>query len=67
MSGGIATEKKRKTVTSYEVKKRHRDKTYRNYSIWLRYDSDAELIDFLESNKEQGISPAETFRRLFQK
>ena len=56
---------RRKTVTSYEVKKRHKDKTYKQYSINLRYDTDQELIDHLETNKSNGINPVDTIRSLF--
>lgn len=43
----------RKTVTSYEVKKRWQDKNYKRYTTNLRYDTDQEIIDFLEKNKEK--------------
>ena len=45
----------RKTETSYEVKKRWKDKTYKSYQLNLRYDTDAELIDYIESSN-QGVS-----------
>lgn len=41
----------RKTVTSYEVKKRWKDKMYKSYQLNLRYDTDKDLIDFIEKNK----------------
>ena len=43
----------RKTETSSEVKKRWMDKAYKRYQISLRYDSDSELIDFVEKHKEK--------------
>jgi hypothetical protein len=43
----------RKTETSYEVRKRWMDKAYKRYAISLRYDSDTELIDFIEKHKEK--------------
>lgn len=64
---GFATERKRKTVTSYEVKRRYDVKTYKSYAVKLRYDEDSELIAHIEGNKEKGISPADTLRALFQK
>ena len=66
MSGGIATEKKRKTVTSYEVKKRHRDKTYKQITAAFRYDSDADILQAFEDAKANGIPPAELIRQLIR-
>ena len=43
----------RKTVTSYEVKKRWADKNYKRFNIALRFDSDQELIDFLDKYKDK--------------
>lgn len=43
----------RKTETSYEVKKRWLDKTYKQYTVSLRHDTDQELIDFLAANTEK--------------
>lgn len=43
----------RKTFTSYEVKKRWIDKTYKRINISLRYDTDEELIDFVEKHKDK--------------
>lgn len=59
-------EKKRKTFTSTAVKKRYNDKTYRNYSIRLRYDRDSELIEYLNKMQENEISPTEVLRNLFE-
>lgn len=58
---------KRKTHTSSEVKKRYNDKTYQYYKINLRKDDDAELIQYIEEQKKNGVSPSETFRQLFKK
>lgn len=43
----------RKTHTSYEVTKRWQDKTYKRYTTNLRYDSDGDIINFIEENKDK--------------
>ena len=48
----IAIATKRKTTTSTEVKRRYNEKTYRRYQFYLRQEEDAQLIDFIEANKE---------------
>lgn len=53
---------KRKTRTSNEVKKRYNDKTYKQYAIKLRYDTDGPLIQAIERLKEQGISTTEAIK-----
>lgn len=50
---------------SYAVVKRSMDKLYRQYSIKLRREDDEELIAFVESKKEQGISPTQLLRDLY--
>lgn len=45
----------RKTVTSYEVKKRWKDKTYKSYQLNLRWDTDEDLINYIEQSDE-GVS-----------
>lgn len=52
---------KRKTVTSYEVKRRYAVKTYKQFTISLRYDEDAELIDYINTHKDE-IGTTEIFR-----
>ena len=42
-------------------------KTYNRYSINLRKDEDADIIQMIEANKEKGISPTETIRDLIRK
>ena len=37
--------------TSTEVKQRWIDKTYKRLMVSLRYDEDADLIQFIEKNK----------------
>ena len=50
-----------KTTTSTEVKNRWNAKTYKRYTVNLRKDEDADLIEFIETNKER-ISITEYFR-----
>ena len=57
---------KRKTQPpTYEVVKRSMDKLYQQYSIKLRREDDEELIAYVESKKEQGISPTQLLRELY--
>ena len=67
MKRGEPMQTKRKTHTSNEVKKRYNDKTYQYYKINLRKDDDAELIQYIEEQKKNGVSPSETLRQLFKK
>ena len=53
---------KRKTRTSNEVKKRYNDKTYKQYAMKLRYDTDDPLIQAIEQLKEQGINTTEAIK-----
>ena len=39
--------------TSTEVKQRWESKAYAKYLVRLRYDTDKQLIDYLEKNKER--------------
>ena len=55
---------KRKTVTSTEVKKRYNDKTYKRYSLTLRLDTDAELIEKIELLISSGKSQSEAVKEL---
>ena len=57
----MSMEKKRKTFTSYEVKKRYDSKTYRKYALAFRVDEDKELIDYIEKNKDK-VGTTEIFR-----
>ena len=52
---------KRKTFTSYEVKRRYDLKTYRKFSISLRLDEDADLIQYIDQHKDQ-VGTTEIFR-----
>ena len=56
----------RKTTTSTEVKQRWIEKTYKRYMVNLRKDEDAELIQFIDQNKDkQGTT--ELFRAGLEK
>ena len=39
--------------TSSEVKMKWMEKAYKKYLISLRYDTDQQLIDFVEANKDK--------------
>ena len=52
---------KRKTITSNEVKSRWEAKAYKKYLVRLREDDDADLIAFIEANKER-YGTTELFR-----
>lgn len=45
----METKRKTPSKTSSAVKKRYNDKTYKQFSIALRYDSDAAIIEKLNS------------------
>ena len=52
----------RKTTTSSEVKNRWNAKTYKRYTVLLRKDEDADVIDFTEWYKETHDSITDIFR-----
>ena len=54
-----------KTHTSTEVKNRWKQKAYKIYQISLRYDTDSELIEFIEGNKER-IGTTQMFREALE-
>ena len=51
-----------KATTSAEVRKRWRDKAYKQYTIYLRVDDDARLIDLIDKLKAKGLQNTEIFR-----
>lgn len=55
----------RKTTTSTEVKQRWENSAYQKYMIRLRKDDDADLIAFIEENKE-AVGTTELFRRALE-
>ena len=54
---------KRKTTTSTEVKNSWNAKTYKRFTISLRKDEDADLIEFVEEAKQKDIGVTDIFRR----
>ncbi len=57
---------KRKTHTSNAVKKRFIDKAYKRFTVSLRHDTDAEIIEKIEALQEQGLGNTEIFRELLK-
>lgn len=57
---------KRKTHTSNEVKQRYRAKTYKQYALNLRYDTDGDLIDRIEAEKSKGFATSEAIKNLLR-
>lgn len=55
----------RKTYTSTDVKRRYNEKTYKRVILYLRYDEDSELLDFIEENKEK-IGTTQMFREALE-
>ena len=53
------------SYTSSEVKKRWMDANYKRYQVNLRYDTDQEIIDYIEANKER-FGTTEIFRQALQ-
>ena len=56
----------RKTTTSTQVKNRWNAKTYRRVTVNLRQEEDAEIIRFMDANREK-IGPTEIFRAGYEK
>ena len=55
----------RKTTTSTEVKQRWENSAYQKYMIRLRKEDDADLIAFIDENKD-AIGTTELFRRALE-
>lgn len=51
--------------TSTEVKHRYNSKTYKRIQVYFRYDTDGELLDFIELHKES-IGVAQIFREALE-
>ena len=49
------------SYTSSEVKKRWLDANYKRYQVNLRYDTDQDIIAYIEANKER-FGTTEIFR-----
>lgn len=54
-----------KTTTSTEVKNRWKKKAYKIYRVNLRYDTDHELMEFIDSNKDS-IGLTQMFREALE-
>lgn len=54
-----------KTHTSTEVSERYKRKTYKNYAVRLRFDTDQDLIDYVEDNKDR-IGMTQIFREAME-
>ena len=48
---------------SNEVNRRWRSKAYKQFNLCLRYDTDQQLIDWLQSQAAQGIGATEAIRQ----
>ena len=55
----------RKNTTSTEVKQRWENSAYQEYMIRLRKEDDADLIAFIDENKD-AIGTTELFRRALE-
>ena len=58
---------KRKTHTSSEVKMRYMKKTYAQYAVKLRRDSDQDVIDAIEKLKAEGINTSAAVIQLIRR
>ena len=58
---------KRKTYTSSEVKMLYMKKTYAQYAVKLRRDSDQDVIDAIENLKAEGINTSAAIARLIRR
>ena len=54
-----------KTFTSTDVKRRYNEKTYKRIILYLRYDEDAELLEFIEANKDK-LGTTQMFREALE-
>lgn len=57
---------KRKTRTSTEVKARWNAKTYKQYTVSFRKDTDADVIERIEAEREKGLSASEAIKNLIR-
>ena len=53
--------------TSNQVKQRYAQKTYKQYAVKLRYDTDVALIDEIEKLKAAGLGTTQAIKQLIQK
>ncbi|MGN1342059.1 MAG: hypothetical protein ACI4VL_02365 [Bacilli bacterium] len=57
----------KKNKTSNAVKQKWENKAYQKYMVRLRNDTDFDLIEYIESEKERGLGTTEIFRQLLNK
>lgn len=57
---------KRKTTTSSEVKYRWIKANYKQYAVSFRFDTDKEIIDYIEKRKENGDKNMDIFREAIE-
>lgn len=60
-------EQKRKTHTSSEVKARYNNKTYVQYGVKFRKADDADVIDYVESEKRKGKNTSDIFKEAIRR
>lgn len=54
------------SYTSNEVKWRYKQKAYHSINIRLRLEGDADIIEFIESNKDQAGGVTQLFREALE-
>jgi len=52
--------------TNYQASRKWNKENYKTYTISLRRDRDAEIIDYIEGEKQSGKSITELFRDMFK-
>lgn len=55
-----------KTYTSTEVKQRWIDNNYKRYTVSFRYDTDKDLIDYIEERKHNGDMTSEIIKEAIE-
>lgn len=58
---------KKNSDAKIAANRRYDTKTYKYYSLRLRYEDDADIIDDLEQAKREGIPVREWIRKYFDK
>ena len=56
-----------KTITSTEVKNAWKQRNYKQYNVSLRFDTDKDLIEFVEEKKRSGENTTDIFRQAIKK
>lgn len=58
--------KRQYTPARQEANARYNSKTYKQYTIVLRWDNDEDIINSIEAAKEKGLSYREWLREIFE-